>query len=58
MLCAMKRPSPRLVDRRSSGLDAAEGIRYSRGTMQILDRKRLRTVSCSCYEVIRKLESA
>jgi hypothetical protein len=54
----MKRPSPRLVDRRSSGLDAAEGIRYSRGTMQILDRKRLRTVSCSCYEVIRKLESA
>jgi CRP-like cAMP-binding protein len=33
-------------------------IRYSRGSMQILDRKRLRETSCSCYEVIRKLESA
>lgn len=32
-------------------------IRYSRGTMRILDRKRLRAASCSCYEVIRKLES-
>jgi hypothetical protein len=32
-------------------------IRYSRGTMRILDRKRLRAASCSCYAVIRKLES-
>ena len=32
-------------------------IRYSRGTMRILDRKRLRAASCSCYEFIRKLES-
>jgi hypothetical protein len=31
---------------------------YRRGTMQILDRKCLRAVSCSCYEVIRELESA
>lgn len=33
-------------------------IRYSRGTMRILDRKRLRAAACSCYEVIRKLERA
>ena len=33
-------------------------IRYSRGAVQILDRKRLLAVSCSCYEVIRQLESA
>lgn len=33
-------------------------IRYSRGAMQILDRDGLLAVSCSCYEVIRKLESA
>ena len=33
-------------------------IRYSRGSMQILDRKRLREAACSCYDVIRKLENA
>lgn len=42
----------------ASALQRRKLIRYSRGTMQILDRKRLRAVSCSCYEVIRKLESA
>ena len=33
-------------------------IRYSRGMMQILDRERLLARSCSCYQVIRKLENA
>jgi CRP-like cAMP-binding protein len=33
-------------------------IRYTRGAMHILDRKRLLAVSCSCYGVIRKLEDA
>jgi CRP-like cAMP-binding protein len=50
---------------RRSGVNAAAGalqrrgvIRYRRASMQILDRKRLRGMACSCYEVIRKLESA
>jgi CRP-like cAMP-binding protein len=33
-------------------------IRYSRGTMRILDRTGLRAASCSCYGVIRELENA
>ncbi|HZS68391.1 MAG TPA: Crp/Fnr family transcriptional regulator [Burkholderiales bacterium] len=33
-------------------------IRYSRGTMRILDRQGLRAASCSCYAVIRALENA
>lgn len=40
----------------ASALKRRKLIRYSRGTMQILDGKRLRAVSCSCYEVIRKME--
>lgn len=50
---------------RRAGVTGAAGalqrrglIRYSRGSMQILDRKRLRETACSCYEVIRKLENA
>jgi CRP-like cAMP-binding protein len=50
---------------RRVGVTAAAGalqrrklIRYSRGTMQILDSGGLRDVSCSCYDVIRNLESA
>ena len=50
---------------RRAGVNGAAGalqrrglIRYSRGSMQILDRKRLREAACSCYEVIRKLENA
>jgi len=42
----------------ASGLQRRGLIRYSRGAMQILDRKRLLAVSCSCYGVIRKLEFA
>ena len=33
-------------------------IRYRRGRMQILDRQRLRAASCSCYDVIRRLETS
>lgn len=50
---------------RRAGVNAAAGalqrrnlIRYSRGTMQILDRKRLLEAACSCYEAIRNLENA
>jgi CRP-like cAMP-binding protein len=46
------------VNSAASALQLRKLIRYSRGTVQILDRARLRAVSCSCYEVIRKLESA
>ena len=42
----------------ASGLQRRKLIRYSRGAMQILDREGLLAVSCSCYTVIRKLESA
>ena len=50
---------------RRTGVTVAAGllqrkklIRYSRGTMRILDRKRLRAASCGCYDVIRRLESS
>jgi CRP-like cAMP-binding protein len=46
------------VNSAASALQRRGLIRYSRGSMQILDRKRLRETSCSCYEVIRKLENA
>ena len=50
---------------RRSGVTVAAGalqrrglIRYSRGTMRILDRQGLRAAPCSCYGVIRELENA
>lgn len=46
------------VTNAASALQRRGLIRYSRGSMQILDRKRLLAVSCSCYAVIRRLESA
>jgi CRP-like cAMP-binding protein len=46
------------VTNAASGLQRRGLIRYSRGAMQILDHKGLLGVSCSCYEVIRKLERA
>ena len=42
----------------ASALQRRKLIRYSRGAMQILDSAGLLAVSCSCYEVIRSLESA
>jgi len=46
------------VTKAAGDLQRRKLIRYSRGTIQILDRARLRAASCSCYDVIRKLEPA
>jgi CRP-like cAMP-binding protein len=46
------------VNSAASALQRRKLIRYSRGVVQILDRARLRAACCSCYEIIRKLESA
>jgi hypothetical protein len=46
------------VTHAASGLQRRKLISYRRGAMQILDPVGLLAVSCSCYEVIRKLESA
>jgi CRP-like cAMP-binding protein len=46
------------VTEAAGGLQRRKLISYTRGAMQILDPAGLLAVSCSCYEVIRKLESA
>jgi CRP-like cAMP-binding protein len=40
----------------ASALQRRNLIRYSRGAMQILDRKGLLAASCSCYAIIRDME--
>ena len=42
----------------ASALARRKLIRYSRGAMQILDSKGLLAASCSCYAVIRQMETA
>ena len=38
----------------ASGLHRQELIAYSRGRIEILNRRRLRGVSCSCYGIIKR----
>jgi len=38
----------------ASALQAAGFIRYSRGSIEILDRKALQGAACECYETIRR----
>ena len=46
------------VNEGAAALQRRKLIRYSRGTMQILDRAGLLAASCTCYGIIRKLENA
>lgn len=46
------------VTQAASELQRCNLIIYSRGRIRILDLEGLRTASCACYEVIRKLEAA
>jgi CRP-like cAMP-binding protein len=46
------------VNAGAAALQKRKLIRYSRGTMQILDRAGLLAASCSCYDLIRTLERA
>ena len=46
------------VNAGAAALQRRKLIRYSRGTMQILDRAGLLAASCTCYAIIRKLENA
>lgn len=41
------------VSRTASELQKRKLIAYSRGTLKILDRQGLETISCGCYEIIR-----
>jgi len=38
-----------------AGLQEAGIIRYSRGTMTVLDRTRLESASCECYGEVRRI---
>lgn len=46
------------VNEAASGLQRDKLITYRRGRIAILDREGLRSASCSCYDVIRRLETA
>lgn len=46
------------VNAGAAALQRRKLIRYSRGTMQILDHKGLLAAACSCYDLIRSLERA
>ena len=41
----------------AGALQSAEIIRYSRGTIEILDYEKLKKSACECYEIIRKEQS-
>ena len=41
----------------AKALQKRKAIQYSRGTITVLDRKRLATASCDCYQVIKRLYS-
>jgi CRP-like cAMP-binding protein len=46
------------VTEAASALQGRGLIRYSRGSIKILEPEALRSAACSCYEVIRKLENS
>jgi CRP-like cAMP-binding protein len=48
------RPSVTLA---ASGLQSKNVIQYSRGTVEIINRKRLEAFACDCYRVVQQLNS-
>ena len=41
------------ISKAAGALQIAKLIHYSRGTITILDRRRLEANSCACYEIIK-----